>query len=116
MNDKRIDCEVCGKSVKKSRKKEHMRVHTGEKPYVCELCGELFRYRTNMTTHVKNIHLRPKYPHPIKCPVCPYKFKEARDMIGHYDACHGVCDECGLSREYQDRNDCCSRWLRAELR
>lgn len=54
-------CHFCAKQLSsKQNFREHMYIHTGEKPFTCKACGEVFRQGSQLSQH-KKIHvlLRP---------------------------------------------------------
>ena len=54
---KRFPCSVCGKGfVDKKSFREHYNIHTGERPFKCDLCEKTFASSGNMYQHRKSSH------------------------------------------------------------
>ncbi|KAK3872304.1 hypothetical protein Pcinc_022607 [Petrolisthes cinctipes] len=59
-SDRRYACRACGRSFKKKdHVKEHYRVHTGEKPFVCPFCLKRFTRGRTLKTHITMAHPQP---------------------------------------------------------
>ena len=51
------ECETCGKGfISLSGYNNHQLTHTGEKPHSCQLCGDTFRFKSQLYTHKKSKH------------------------------------------------------------
>ena len=50
-------CPYCSKIMKtNSDIKRHIRIHTGEKPYSCNVCHESFRLKCLLNIHIMKSH------------------------------------------------------------
>lgn len=94
-------CELCGIALKtKLGYIQHMRLHTGEKPYACQYCSETFSASSRRSEHIRKTHKASeeiilKY----SCEYCPAKFRLPYRLKKHVSSVHGTKDDNKLEFE-----------------
>ncbi|KAL1746200.1 hypothetical protein HDZ31DRAFT_62460 [Schizophyllum fasciatum] len=116
---KRYACTYagCDKAyTKPSRLEEHVRSHTGQRPFVCATCGKSYLRDTHLQAHSRS-HL-PESARPLECPVpgCGKRLWTSQHLRVHVDWHNGAkpfqcteegCDEA-FAKHHQLRTHICT--------
>ena len=92
-------CEHCGKAFRMNNHlKNHLKMHTGNKAHTCSLCDKQFLDMTGLTVHVRS-HTNDN---PFKCFCCPKRFKQTSALQKHHRRSHPnfrFCHQCEFCSE-----------------
>lgn len=92
------NCDLCDRTFSNgSHLREHRKIHTGEKPHRCDICGKSFSRPRDVETH-KRVHTGEK---PYRCDFCGRGFSQSGTLVAHIRHHTGnkqhVCTVCNKS-------------------
>lgn len=104
------DCVFCNKtSIRSNRVDDHIRNHTGERPFECKVCSIAYSSKENLSEHITRTHLKDgargkrrnwleqisksgmvhlklelvSYPRIFECDICGIRFPEKWQLERH---------------------------------
>lgn len=98
-------CSYCNKNCSsRNRLREHIRVHTKEKPFVCDICNAAFKQRSTLFTH-KQVHEEKLFKCTVEgCDKLNKIFSTEKKLMIHMNFHAGIkpfaCDVCGSAYSY----------------
>lgn len=108
---KKVECDICFKTLNIYSLKDHKRIHANEKPFKCDVCNKSFRLKNNLRLH-KMIHIdsEPK----LKCAFCHYKFRTESYLKVHERLHREGMPACQFCRKEFSSNAAVLRHIRTE--
>jgi len=83
------DCPHCAKPFKRPAdlRRHVFSMHTADAPraFVCATCGDTFKQKWHLNSHVQGIHSGKK---PFGCPMCEFPFARKSDLNKHIRVVH----------------------------
>lgn len=82
-------CQLCGKRFKfKSAIRDHMMIKLGMKDYICEICGRKFVKKCYLTKHVKFHVTSAEDEKQWRCEICGKQFRDKKLALAHRRSSH----------------------------
>ncbi|XP_068083900.1 zinc finger protein 668 [Anabrus simplex] len=76
--ERQYRCNICAVTLAtKHSLRRHLFIHSGKKPFVCEVCGKAFAFELYLRNHCK------KHLQPLVCEICNKTFQSREELDAH---------------------------------
>lgn len=102
-----LKCEQCGKVFHHvGNYRKHLKIHSGERPFACNLCEKTFLLAQHLKSHIQLVHVNEK---AFQCALCGKLFNHVSNYKKHMRIHNGdkphkceLCDKAfGSTSNYQ---------------
>jgi len=93
-------CNVCGKEFDRNRRwclDQHLLTHLANKKFSCDNCGNFYRQKSYLQTHMKTCMANIKVEAETDCKVCNIHFSSKVELEEHENREHTIHDKGALS-------------------
>ncbi|XP_043482651.1 zinc finger and SCAN domain-containing protein 2-like isoform X7 [Leptopilina heterotoma] len=97
-------CTDCDKHFRKAIDlQEHYNIHSGDKPFICQICGNAFYLRRQLSAHCRRMHpeMKANKVTSTACDICGRVLATKRSLFRHKESHNPtklyLCDYCGKS-------------------
>ena len=114
--DTKFLCAFCGKGFQnRTHYTDHLNIHTGARPYICNICNKTFRCNPALFKH-KELHRKVD----LHCTICDINLPTRKELRMHMNRMHdtttGAVFKCVCSAEFdmqpslQQHQSTCGQW------
>ncbi|CAG0887426.1 unnamed protein product [Cyprideis torosa] len=91
-------CTICGKKfLAPSKLQDHEESHSDNKRHICKSCGKAYKYKAQLSRHMKLDH---EGKNPYKCTRCPKVYRTSQRLKDHMNQHLGIKPNiCAICQE-----------------
>lgn len=104
----KLCCPTCRETFERKQDlNNHMVCHQVDRPHACRTCGNLFRSKSHLQTHMSQVHKAEK---PHKCTICGSDFHRPSSLSNHMKIHTYVAGRALVQTETSGQSETSRKW------